>query len=176
MPKKKVYPGLASSVAMEAARDPRSIESKRPKEVALALELLGHGKSFVAVAKETGIGMNTIAALRERHGVALEEHRSRFAADGVEMAEKLRLLANQKLQQLADNPDQLAETNIRDIVVPYAIVQDKVFSALGENKVVVEHRKEGVSLEEARVAIEEARKKALEEKKAESIDVEANGE
>jgi hypothetical protein len=68
------------------------------------------------------------------------------------------LLAKQKMQCLADNPDELAKVHLRDLVLPYAIAQDKAFAALGENKVIVEHRR-GASLEDAMREIEAARAK-----------------
>jgi hypothetical protein len=48
--------------------------------------------------------------------------------------------------------------NLRDLVLPYAIAQDKAFAALGENKVIVEHRR-GASLEDAMREIEAVRAK-----------------
>jgi isocitrate lyase len=160
-----VYPSLATAVAK--VESPLSTEARHPKEAALALEMLGEGKSFRQVADQTGLTLSQIGALRKRHKVTIDEHRERFASDGVQLAENLRLVALAKLQQLADDPEQLAKTNIRDLMLPYAIAQDKVFSALGENTVVVEHRSKGASLEDAQKAIEEARAKI----RAKSIEV-----
>lgn len=162
---KTVFPSIATAVA--SVESPLSTEARNPKEAALALEMLGAGSSFREIQAATGLTLSQIAAVRKRHKVTIEEHRERFASDGVELAESLRLVAKAKLQQLADDPEQLAKTNIRDLILPYAIAQDKVFSALGENTVVVEHRSKGVSLEDAQKAIAEARAKI----KAESIEI-----
>jgi hypothetical protein len=80
-----------------------------------------------------------------------------LAADGFELAEGLRLLAKQKLEMLANNPDALAKVNIRDLVLSYGIAVDKGMQALGENKVVVEHKAGKPSLEDAMKAIADAR-------------------
>jgi hypothetical protein len=60
---------------------------------------------------------------------------------------------------LAEDPEQLAMTNIRDLTLPWGIANDKFLSAMGENKVVVEHKSGAPSLEDAMKAIEEARAK-----------------
>lgn len=60
---------------------------------------------------------------------------------------------------LAEDPEQLARTNIRDLAIPWGIANDKFLSAMGENKVVVEHKAGAPSLEDAMKAIEEARAK-----------------
>ena len=153
----EVKPGLATAVATADVR-PNAIERREPVKATLALELLAEGKTYEEVAKVTGLGFTAIAALRARNDKPLEERRKQLAADGFELAEGLRLLAKQKMQSLADNPDELAKMNLRDLILPYAIAQDKAFAAVGENKVIVEHRK-GASLEDAMNAIEAVRAK-----------------
>jgi hypothetical protein len=58
---------------------------------------------------------------------------------------------------LAEDPEQLARTNIRDLTLPWGIANDKFLSAMGENRVVVEHKTSAPSLEDAMKAIEQAR-------------------
>ena len=58
-------------------------------------------------------------------------------------------------------------TNIRDLTLPWGIANDKFLSAMGENKVTVEHKAAAPSLEDAMKAIEEARAKL----KASSLEV-----
>jgi hypothetical protein len=161
-----VVPALA--VAAASVRHKNAIEQRKPKEAVLAMELLAEGKTHDEIAKITGLGFTAIASLRARHDTAIEDRRKQLSADGFEMAEGLRLLTKKKMAQLADDPEALAKTNIRDLVLPYAIAQDKAFSALGEvSRVVVEHKGKGPTLEEAMAAIAEAKAKV----KAASIDV-----
>jgi hypothetical protein len=156
-----VVPALATSVA--GVTTGLSTEKKKPREAVLALELLAEGKGARAVAEQTGLGFEAVCALRARHGVALEERRKRLAVDGWEMAEGLRLLAKQKMADLAGSPEEMKKVNVRDLVLSYGIAQDKGFAALGEaTKVTIEHKGKGVSLEDARAAIEEARARVRE--------------
>jgi hypothetical protein len=94
--------------------------------------------------------------LRGLHKQALEERRFALAEDGFEMAEGLRMLAKKKMAMLAEDEAALARVSLKDIVLPWAIAQDKGLGALGENKTVVEHRVIKASLEDAKQAIEEA--------------------
>jgi hypothetical protein len=155
--KVKVLPALATAVATSTV-GVNAIEKREPVKATLALEMLAGGETYEAVARATGLSFTSIAALRARNDKPLEERRKQLAVDGFEMAEGLRLLAKQKMQSLADNPEELAKVNLRDLVLPYAIAQDKAFAALGENKVIVEHRR-GASLEDAMREIEAVRAK-----------------
>ena len=82
-----------------------------------------------------------------------------LAEDALEIAEGLRLLQKEKMRMLAEDPEQLARTNIRDLSIPWGIANDKFLAAVGENKVVVEHKSAAPSLEDAMKAIQEAREK-----------------
>lgn len=94
--------------------------------------------------------------------MALDERRTMLADDALELVEGLRLLQKEKMRMLAEDPDQLAKTSIKDLSIPWGIANDKWFAAMGENKVIVEHRK-GVSLEDAMAAIAAARAKLKEQ-------------
>jgi hypothetical protein len=99
--------------------------------------------------------------------MVLEERRQVLAQDALEVAEGLRLLQKEKMRMLAEDPEQLARTNIRDLAIPWGISIDKYLAVMGENKVVVEHKGAAPSLEDAMKAIEEARAKL----KASSVEV-----
>ena len=91
--------------------------------------------------------------------MALDDRRAMLADDALDIVEGLRLLQKEKMKMLAEDPDQLARTNIRDLTLPWGIANDKFLSAMGENKVVIEHKTGAPSLEDAMKAIEEARAK-----------------
>ena len=137
--------------------DGRAIEARSPDMGMLCLEMLSGGSTWSEISEATGFSFNQISKVRARHDVAIDMRRRQLAADGFEMAEGLRLLIKQKMAMLADNPDALAKVNIRDLVLPYGIAVDKGMQALGENKVVVEHKSARPSLEDAMKAIEDAR-------------------
>lgn len=150
---------LAMSVAAMADKGGGYLEGRDPAMAAKVLEMLADGNSFSAIRKETGLDWETISRLKARHSMVLEERRKHLAQDALDVAEGLRLLQKEKMRMLAEDPDQLARTNIRDLAIPWGIANDKFLSAMGENKVVVEHKAGAPSLEDAMKAIEEARAK-----------------
>jgi hypothetical protein len=137
--------------------DSRTLEAREPTKAMLCLELLADGSTWQEVADETGWSFNQISAVKSRHEVAIDIRKKQLAADGFEMAEGLRLLLKQKMAMLADNPDALAKVNVKDLALSYGIAVDKGMQALGENKMVIEHKAGKPSLEDAMKAIEEAR-------------------
>ena len=149
-----ISPVLLSSLVDS---DCRTLEHREPAKAMLCLEQLAEGNTWEEIAEATGFSFNQISKVKARHETAIEVRRKQLAADGFEMAEGLRLLAKQKLEMLANNPDALAKVNIRDLVLSYGIAVDKGMQALGENKVVVEHKAGKPSLEDAMKAIAEAR-------------------
>ena len=165
-----VSPHLAESLV---SANPLTVESRNPTMGMLALELLSQGQTWEEIRDATGFNFDQISRIRARHETAIEERKKALAQDGFEMAEGLRLLAKMKMEQLANNPEALAKTNLRDIVLPYAIAQDKALQALGEKKEIVEYRTAKPSLEDAMKAIEEARASARLKMQAESIEVQA---
>jgi len=153
-----VRPALVTSVALVDV-NARAAERTHPRESVVALEMLAEGKGFEEVREQTGLTFGQISALKARHKQPLEERRLSLSEDGFEMAESLRLLAKKKIEHLSNDDEALAKTSLKDLVIPWAVAQDKGFAALGEaTKVVVEHRK-GPSIEDAMAAIAEARAK-----------------
>jgi hypothetical protein len=146
-----------SIVALKPALNHRYIENKAPEMAALALELLAEGVSYDDVRDKTGIGWLALTALRSRHYTAIEERRKQLAIDGFEQAERLRSLVVKKTKKLFDDEAALDKTSLKDLTLSWAISQDKGLQALGEQKVVVEHRAARPSLEDAMRAIKEAR-------------------
>jgi hypothetical protein len=135
----------------------RTLEAREPTKAMLCLELLADGSTWQQVADETGWSFTQIGAVKARHEVAIEVRKKQLAADGFEMAEGIRLLMKQKMAMLADNPDALAKVNVKDLALSYGIAVDKGMLALGENKMVIEHKAGKPSLEDAMKAIEDAR-------------------
>jgi len=145
---------LLSSIVESGSR---TLEAREPAKAMLCLELLADGSTWQQVADETGWSFTQIGAVKARHEVAIEVRKKQLAADGFEMAEGIRLLLKQKMAMLADNPDALAKVNVKDLALSYGIAVDKGMLALGENKMVIEHKAGKPSLEDAMKAIEDAR-------------------
>lgn len=158
---------LLRSIAENTNKEGNYLERRDPEKAAAILEMLCEGESFREISKKTGINWDTIARLKARHSMVVEERRKLLAQDALDVAEGLRLLQKEKMRMLAEDPEQLARTNIRDLTLPWAIANDKYLSAIGENKVTIEHKSAAPSLEDAMKAIEEARNKL----KASSMEV-----
>jgi hypothetical protein len=158
MGRKKIS-DLAKSVADNGNGKGNYLERRDPATAVKALDMLANGDSFHTVSKATGLTWDTVSRLKARHKMVLDERRAMLAEDALEIAEGLRLLQKEKMRMLAEDPEQLARTNIRDLTLPWGIANDKFLSAMGENKVVVEHKAQAPSLEDAMKAIEEARAK-----------------
>jgi hypothetical protein len=152
-----ISPASAIIVSSISESGSRTLESREPTKAMLCLELLADGSTWQQVADETGWSFTQIGAVKARHEVAIEVRKKQLAADGFEMAEGIRLLMKQKMAMLADNPDALAKVNVKDLALSYGIAVDKGMLALGENKMVIEHKAGKPSLEDAMKAIEEAR-------------------
>lgn len=135
----------------------------RPRETVLALEMMAGGASRKEIQEKTGIGFECQIALKSRHAGPLAERRKQLATEGFELAEGMRVLLKEKMTHLADNPDELHKTSLKDMAISFGIFQDKGFAALGEtqSRILVEHR-HGVSIEEAQAAITAAKNKLAE--------------
>lgn len=163
MPRKsRKVSAVAKSVAVYAGVPGNYLERKDPELAAVVIDRLANGDSFFQISKDTGLKWETICRLKARHKMALDERRTMLADDALELVEGLRLLQKEKMRMLAEDPDQLAKTSIKDLAIPWGIANDKWFAAMGENKVIVEHRK-GVSLEDAMAAIAAAKAKLKEQ-------------
>lgn len=155
MSKKKAI--VKSVEEAQATLNHRYIEKRKPKEAALALDMLANGETYAKVMSTTGIGFVALSALRARHERALEVRRKELALDGFEMAERMRALVAKKAEMLMEDDEALMKTPLKDLTLSYGISVDKGLQALGEQKVVVEHRTGKPTLADAMKAIEEAR-------------------
>jgi hypothetical protein len=148
------------------------VEEKSPAKAALALDLMAEGKSLKHVQKKTGLSLHDLAALRSRHPEALAERKREIAQGALQLAESSRMLAMEKMQQLADDPEQLRNTNLRDLMVAYGVALDKNRDATGEsNKMTHDVRVIGTTLEDAHKFIEAAKEKARKRKETAAVEV-----
>lgn len=145
-----------------------AIERRKPREAALAMEMMAQGETFDKVTEVTGISYSALVGLKVRHPETLEMRRKMLAHDGFQMAEALRQVAYKKAVMLAEDEDQLKKTSVKDLMIGFAIAQDKAFMALGEATVKVEHTGKKMSIEDAQKMIAEA-KVALKESAIEIV-------
>jgi hypothetical protein len=87
---------------------------------------------------------------------------SRVGGEGVGLAggenNGFRFLVRKKMEMMADDDDQLKKANLKDLGIAAVMFQERALQALEGNKVIVEHRGNKPSLEDAMKAIEEARR------------------
>lgn len=136
------------------------MERKDPKRAIMLLERMSEGQSYRRIMRETGCDWPTLVGLKGRHLKILEERRAEVAEGALQVAEAARMLVHEKLADIASDPEKLAATSLKDLMVTYGIGVDKHFAALGEaQKHVVEHKVDATSLEDAAKAIAEAKER-----------------
>jgi hypothetical protein len=148
---------FAATAFVEKELNATTIERRKPKEAALALEMMAQGETYERVTEVTGISYTGLVGLKVRHPETLDIRRKMLAQDGFRMAEALRQVAYKKAVMLAEDDDQLKKTSVKDLMIGYAIAQDKAFSAFGEATIKVEHTGKKMSIEDAQKMINEAR-------------------
>lgn len=127
----------------------------------MVLELLAGGATYKEVEEATGFNFQQIAVIKSRNGQALDVRRKQLSEEGFELAEKMRALAHKRAEMLYEDEDQLKKVPLKDLVLPWAVAQDKAIQAAEGNKVVIEHRK-GPSIEDAKAYLDQLRKAAEE--------------
>ena len=150
---------VARSVGDAAAGDGRSdrIEVRDPIKCARILERIARGDATRVIMREEDIGHAMIARLKIDHGEAIGKRRELAAVDAEQLAEQYRLIAQDKAEMLAGDEEMLSKVNPKDLALSYGIYRDKASQLRGEATVTIEHKKQ-VSLEDAKAAIEAARK------------------
>lgn len=136
----------------------KGLELSDPKTAALALEMMCSGFTYREIEGHTGVKFDRLVNLRARHEVAVEVRRKQLAADGHSMAEGIRMLAMEKMSQLAADPAKLDKVNIRDLMVGYQVAAEQTRIATDGNRTIIEHVSSRPTLADAVKAIEEARK------------------
>jgi len=132
----------------------------------LALEMLANGETYAAIEGATGINRKTLVSLKYRHSDAIEVRRERAADDAEHMAERYRAILEEKASMLEGDREMLGKVNPKDLALTYGILRDKASTLRGDATSVIEHKR-GVSLEDAKKALEEAQKRI----QGEAIDV-----
>ena len=151
-------------------RGSQAIEVKKPKECCLALEMLSFGEHYRAVSEATGLAVSTLSDLKLRHQGAIELRRLRAADESESIADTYREVLRRKADRLLEDDEALDKLNPKDAALTYGILTDKTGQARGEATSVVEHRK-GVSLDDYKAAIAEARENMKLKRAEEAISV-----
>jgi len=141
-------------------RSGNSLEVQKPKECAMALEMLAFGERYSAIANSTGLSPSNISKLKVRHQGALDERRMSAAQELDEVGDTYREIMRCKADQLLTDSDALKKLNPKDVALTVAILTDKPMQLRGEATSVVEHKK-GVSLDDVLAMKAELAKKVI---------------
>lgn len=147
------------------------IEKRNPQGCATALWMLAQGFPRTRIREKTGLSTACINRLGFRHSDTLESKRKDFAMAYAHAAQTYTDLCMEKADQLMDNPDQLAAISPDRLALTVGIFTDKAAQLSGMASAIVEHRK-GTSVEDASVAIAEARARIAERMKSQAIEAE----
>lgn len=154
----------------KAHGDRKRVEFWNPQGAAKALWGLAQGKSYSAIAKETGIDRKTIRSLEWRHEDTLDSRRKDFSRKYAIAAEEYTDLLFQKAEQLAEDPEQLKSISPDRLALTVGIMTDKATQLAGMAGVVIEHRK-GASIEDAAIMIAQAKAKIAQRASTVIIDI-----
>jgi hypothetical protein len=155
----------------KAHGDRKRVEYWNPQGAAKALWGLAQGKSYSAIAKDTGIDRKTVRELEWRHEDTLETKRKDFSRKYAIAAEEYTDLLFQKAEQLAEDPEQLKNISPDRLALTVGIMTDKATQLAGMAGVVIEHRK-GASIEDAAIMIAQAKSRIANRIKEQAIEVE----
>lgn len=165
---------VAKRAAARLAENPnakQALELRNPKLAAEALYMLACTElSKHKISAELSIDRRELWRLERHHGT-LEMRRENLAKQMAGLSKGIARLMEQKIDQLEDNPEALAETSLKDLMLSAGIAIDKAAMLSGMATSRVEHVV-GVTLDDAMSAIAEAKKKAAEKIAGQAIEAE----
>lgn len=157
---KEVQREVSREIAQRAkGKHGNAIEVANPTVVRQIIEGLADGKSQAELEAKFGYDRKTISKIFREYPDAIALVRENIAINAYMDEQQLAEVMRMKVDQMKQDPEQIAKTNIRDIAISVSMMNERYRNAVGENKVVIEHRS-GPSIEEFAKVIEEARKKA----------------
>jgi len=131
-----------------------SLQVRDPDRYGQIVALLADGMSWGKVAKETKSDWHTVARIYHQQGGAVEEWKAKAAAKAEVGAE----MALERIYEKLDSDEAMSRERVKDVALTYAILKDKEILLKGEATSRTENVN-GLSIEAAKKAIEEARKR-----------------
>jgi len=149
----------------------RALEIRAPEIAAEALYLLAcTGMPKNRIAAELKVDPRELWRLERHHGT-LEMRRAGLGKRIANLSNGLANLLEKKIDQLEDDPDELAKTSLKDITLSMGIALDKAAMLSGMPTAVIEHRS-GPTIEDAMKEIQAARDRVAEKRRAQCIEAE----
>lgn len=159
---------MASVKAAAVEGEALQIENKRPADCVLVLEAIARGMTQRECVEKFSMNKGTIKDLARRHRDVIKDWRELLSGHAFMDLQRARTVLNMKWDMMEDDPEQIAKTNVRDLVQSVSMLGEGYLSAVGESKPTVQINM-GVSLGDAIKAIHDAKQRARE--RIGSIDV-----
>lgn len=156
---------IADSVAWVAAVDcpdkGRKLEHQNSEKACQAIALLCRGVPMRTINKECGVGLRVLRRLKVEHSEVIESTKQNRAIQATRLQLKAADALEKKLEDVLRDDEVRGKTSVKDLAMGFGICTDKSRLLHGENTVVTHEHK--VTLEDARAAIEEAKKEVSKE-------------
>lgn len=149
---------IADSVSWVAKNSRRSqkLELADPERACRIVAMLCRGLPERVICEETGVAKSPLDRLRREHSDVIERTKMHRAIQATRLQLKAAEALEKKLDDVLDDDEVRAKTSVKDLAMGYGIATDKQRIIHGEGTVVTHEHK--VTLEDARAAIEEAKK------------------
>ena len=155
---------IADSVAFIAQNGSNRsgrLENRDPEKAAQVIALLCRGIPNRTIIAQSGAGKKTLQRLRADHAEVIERTKHYRAVQATRLQLKAADALEKKLEDVLADDEVRAKTSVKDLAMGFGIATDKQRVIHGEGTVVTHEHK--VTLEDARAAIEEAKKEVSKE-------------
>jgi len=150
---------IARAVAQEASKGTVAVENKNPQMAVEILEALARGDTVRKISARYELDHATVQRMAKRHRETILDVKELIAGHAYMDLQRGRSILNKKWDMMEDDPEQIAKTNVRDLVQSVSMLGEGYMSAVGENKVIVEHRS-GPTLEDFAKHLEAVKERA----------------
>jgi hypothetical protein len=134
-------------------------EIKSPEKTAEMVSDLLNGMSTSSWCAKYNLGGTDLRAFKQKYMPLIAERKEWLARQNVSVASMAQELQLQKMEQLAEDPEELKKVNVRDLAMTANLAIQGFVQMTDGNRVIVEHQK-GATLEDAQARIALARERA----------------
>jgi len=155
---------IASSVefiAQHSGGGATKLERDNPERACEIVALLCRGLPVRVIIGQTGCNAQTVARLRRDHGDVITKTKYYRSVQASRLQLKAADALEKKLEDVLADEEVRGKTSVKDLAMGFGICTDKKRLIDGEGTVVTHEHK--VTLEDARKAIEEAKKEVSEQ-------------
>jgi len=135
------------------------MELADPEKACRVIALLCRGIPDRTIMKETGVNTHPLDRLKRDHADVILATKHSRAVQATRLQLKAATALERKLEDVLEDDEVRAKTTVKDLAMGYGIATDKQRAIHGEGTVVTHEHK--VTLEDARAAIEEAKKEVI---------------